>query len=261
MNRIAAFAYGAIAYALFLATFLYAIGFVANVVVPKSIDSGPAAPPVAALAINLALLSLFAVQHSGMARQGFKKWWTRIIPEPIERSTFVLATCLVLGLLFWQWRPMTSVVWDVPCVTGKLFLHAVSGFGWLMVLVATFLINHFDLFGLRQVFLHLRSRAAAPVEFRTPWLYRLVRHPLYLGFLLAFWSTPHMSVGHLLFAMVTTGYILVAIQLEERDLVRHFGSAYAEYRERVPMLLPRPARGCPFGHGAPVGQEAARPPA
>lgn len=236
--RPTAFAYGLGAYALFLATFLYAVGFVANGIVPKSIDSGKPAPFGEALLINSLLLGIFAVQHSGMAREGFKRWWTRIVPPVLERSTYVLASCAALGLLYWQWRPIGGVVWSVESLYGRLALWTLCAVGWLIVLSATFLINHFDLFGLRQVYLYLTRRTAPPVGFRTPGLYRFVRHPLYLGFIVAFWSTPVMSAGHLVFAIATTAYILIAIQLEERDLIRHLGQAYIEYRRDVPMLLP-----------------------
>jgi methanethiol S-methyltransferase len=249
MGRVWSFTYGLVVYGFFLAVFCYAIGFVGNVAVPRSIDSGAAVPLPQALLVNLGLLSLFAVQHSGMARKGFKRWWTRIIPAPVERSTYVLLASLVLGLLFWQWRALPELVWSVEHPLGRLLLWGLFGSGWSLVLLSTFLINHFDLFGLRQVYRHLRDQPAEPVGFRMPWLYRFVRHPLYLGFIVAFWSTPQMSVGHLVFAAVTTAYILVAIQLEERDLLHDHGAAYAVYRRQVPMLMPRSTGGCPVLHG------------
>jgi methanethiol S-methyltransferase len=232
-------------YAIFFATFLYTIGFLGNVAVPKTIDSGEAGPLGVAIAIDLVLLGLFGVQHSVMARRGFKEWWTRIVPRPIERSTYVLASSLVLILLFWQWRPLPQEIFSLRGPIGVGLAFGAFALGWVVVLYSTFLINHFDLFGLRQVFLHLRSRPAAPLSFKTPSLYRLVRHPLYVGWLLCFWATPTMTVGRVLFAAVTTGYILIAIRFEERDLVAAHGAEYERYRERTPMIVPRvrPARG------------------
>jgi protein-S-isoprenylcysteine O-methyltransferase Ste14 len=241
-SRITAFLYGVVCYLAFFATFLYAIGFIGNLVVPKSIDSGPHRPFTYALAVNAALLGLFAVQHSLMARQWFKRAWTRIVPAPVERSTYVLFSSLSLLLMFWKWEPMGRVIWNVESDAGKLVLLTLYATGWLTVLVATFLINHFDLFGLRQVWLHLRGIPYSPLPFRTPFLYRLVRHPLYVGWLLVFWSAPLMTVAHLVFAIATTAYILLAIQFEERDLIRMHGE-YAEYRRRVPMILPFGSRG------------------
>src|SRR5215471_373825 len=236
-SRITVFVYGALCYLAFFATFLYAIGFIGNFGVPKSIDSGPHRPFTYALAVNAALLGLFAVQHSLMARQWFKRAWTRIVPPPAERSTYVLFSSLALLLLFWKWEPMGRVIWNVESNAGQLLLYVLYATGWLTVLVTTFLINHFDLFGLRQVWFHLQGVPYTPLRFRTPGPYRIVRHPLYVGWLLVFWSAPLMTLAHLVFAIATTGYILLAIQFEERDLIRSHAE-YAEYRHRVPMIVP-----------------------
>jgi protein-S-isoprenylcysteine O-methyltransferase Ste14 len=237
MQRVLVFIYGVVAYALFFATFLYAIGFVGNLFVPKAIDSAPQVPFIQALLVNLGLLGLFAVQHSLMARPFFKRWLTRFIPQAAERSTFVVASSLALIALFAFWQPMGGLIWSIENPQAQILLHVLFAFGWLLVLVSTFLINHFDLFGLRQVWLNLHKKPYTQLRFGTPVLYRLVRHPLYLGFILGFWATPVMTVAHLVFALATTGYILIAIQLEEHDLMNAHPE-YAEYRRKVPMLIP-----------------------
>lgn len=242
MSRVLAAAYGAVCYLIFLATFLYAIAFVGDFLVPRTVDQGPAAGFGAALLINVGLLGLFAVQHSLMARPAFKRVWTRFVPEAIERSTYVLFTNAALILLYWQWRPILAPVWSVTSPMAAGVLQAVFWLGWGVVLASTFMISHFELFGLRQVWLNLSGQAAAPPVFRTPLLYGFVRHPIYLGFILAFWATPVMTGGHLLFALATTAYILIAIQLEERDLIGIFGDSYRAYRQKVSMLIPLPPR-------------------
>jgi methanethiol S-methyltransferase len=245
MSRLLALSYGVVCYAVFFATFLYAVGFVAGIGVPKHIDSGVPGDFATALLVDVALLGLFALQHSGMARPGFKRWWTRIVPEPLERSTYVLLSSLVLILLFWLWHPLPQTIWHVDDGIARWALHGLSAMGWLLVLTGTFLINHFHLFGLQQVWHYSRGRVAdrdvPPFVVRA--FYRIVRHPLMLGFLVAFWATPTMSAGHLLFALATTGYILIAVKfLEERDLVAIYGDIYRDYQRRVPMLLPLPRR-------------------
>jgi methanethiol S-methyltransferase len=242
MARVMALLYGLVCYVMFFGTFLYAIGFVSGLFGPTALDAAPSTPPARALVIDAALLALFAIQHSVMARQGFKKAWTRLVPRPVERSTFVLFASLALLLLFWQWRPIGGVVWDVGGGPARLAVQALALAGWLIVLVSTFLIDHADLFGLRQVALYFRGQAYRPPDFRATGFYRYVRHPIYFGFLVAFWAAPTMTLAHLLFAAATTGYILVAIQLEERDLLQFHGSAYEAYRKRVSMLVPRSPR-------------------
>jgi methanethiol S-methyltransferase len=238
MMRNLGFVYGVGAYGLFLATFLYAIAFVGNIGVPHALDGRTVGPWLQSVLIDLGLLGLFAVQHSGMARVGFKKWLTRFVSPVIERSTFVVASSLALLLLITEWRPLGGVIWSVGSAAARIALYGGFALGWGLVLITTFLINHFELFGLQQVWRNLRRRPQSNPPFVTPWLYRFVRHPLYVGFLLAFWCTPTMTAAHLLFAVMTTAYILIAIQLEERDLVRAHPE-YASYREQVPMLIPR----------------------
>lgn len=238
MKRFLVFGYGVIVYAIFLATLLYAVGFIGNLLVPKSIDAGNEGPLAEALLIDLALLAIFALQHSGMARQGVKNILTKIIPEPMERSTYVLFSSLALLLIFWQWRPIGGVIWEVENQLGQIMMDVLYSSGWVLVLLTTFLIDHFDLFGMRQVTLYLRRKPYRKPSFMTPGPYRHIRHPLYLGWLCVFWATPIMTAAHLVFAVATTIYILIAIQLEERDLIKTHGRAYANYRQRVPMLLP-----------------------
>ena len=245
LTRWTVFLFGVFSYVLFLASFLYAIGFVGNLVVPKTIDSGLAGPASEALLVDVLLLLAFAIPHSVMARAGFKRWWTRVVPESLERSTYVLVSSLLLLLLFWGWRPILGVVWQTENAIAVAVLWALFWLGWALVLYSSFAIDHFDLFGLRQVRLRFRGVEYAPVPFEQPWLYTIVRHPLMLGFLLAFWAAPTLTQGHLLFSLATTGYILVGIVLEERDLVRAHGPSYVIYTREVRMLLPirrRPSR-------------------
>ena len=237
MKRWLIFLYGVACYAIAFVTLLYAIGFVGNLWVPKSIDSSPRLPHGLALLMDGVLLGLFAIQHSVMARPGFKRWWTRIVPQEAERSTYILFASIALVIMFVYWEPLGGSVWDVHSPLAQQLLYGGFAFGWFLVFLSTFLINHFDLFGLRQIWLQLLGKPYRPLPFKTPMLYRIVRHPLYVGLLLAFWSTPIMTLTHLVFAIATTAYILIAIQLEERDLLAEHPE-YARYRKRVPMLVP-----------------------
>ncbi len=237
--RIVTVLYGLLSYVLFVAVFLYLVGFVTDVAVPRSIDRAGDAPVAVAVAVDIGLLTLFAVQHTVMARPGFKKWWTRFVPAPIERSTYMLLTSAVLALTFWQWRAIDTVIWDVESAPARAAVTTLGGVGWVTVLASTFMIDHFDLFGIRQVVDNLRSKSAPEASFREVLLYRVVRHPLLLGFLIAFWTAPTMTAGHLLFTVTMTVYIFIAVRFEERDLVDALGEPYRRYRDRVPMLLPR----------------------
>lgn len=254
MTRILFFAYGVVCYVIFFATFLYAIGFIGNFGVPTTLDGPASGSLLAALAVNAGLLGLFAVQHSVMARRWFKRRWTRIVPWPIERSTYVLLSSAALILLFREWRPMGVEIWSVQSQTAVVTLYALFAAGWMLVLVSTFLIDHFDLFGLRQVWLHLRGRPYTAHAFVTPGPYRLVRHPLYVGWLLVFWMAPTMTLAHLVFSIATTAYILVAIRFEEQDLVREHGEVYEAYRRRVPMLIPAAGQGRQANQPTPAGR-------
>ncbi len=238
MGRLIALLYGLAAYLVFFLTFLYAIGFVEGRWVPKTIDTGTVVPMTEALIVNILLMSLFAVQHSVMARRQFKEWWTQYVPKSVERSTYVLFASLALVVLFWQWRPMPDVMWQIVDPSTAMAITGLSFVGWFLVLTSTFLINHFELFGVHQVVNNLAGRSMSEPRFKTPVLYKLVRHPIYLGFIIAFWAAPVMTVGHALFAAVTTTYIFVGIWLEERDLIELFGDEYRRYKERVGMLVP-----------------------
>lgn len=239
MSRILALLYGVVCYAIFFATFLYLIGFVGNLVVPQSIDVGPAATTANALLINISLILLFGVQHTVMARPEFKQHWTKVIPKSIERSTYVLITSAILILLFWLWRPMTAVVWDLQMAATQAIMWAIFFGGILLVLLSTFVIDHFDLFGLRQVWLNYKQRTYTHPGFKVTFFYKFVRHPLYVGWIMFFWGAPRMTTGHLLLAVGMTAYMLIAIRYEERDLVRFLGDDYVSYREKVPMLIPK----------------------
>ena len=239
MGRYIGFLYGVVSYGIFFVTFLYLIGFLANFIVPKGIDTGAGAPFAIAFAINVGLMALFGLQHSVMARPGFKAAWTKVVPESLERSTYVLLSSVALIVLYWLWQPMTDVVWEARAPWLVTLLWALFGLGFGLVLISTFVINHFDLFGLRQVFLRLLGKPYTDIPFQVRFMYRLVRHPLYVGWFLAFWGTPRMTVGHLLFAIGMSGYILIAVRHEERDLVKLLGQDYIEYRKRVPMFVPR----------------------
>lgn len=239
MNRKLAFAYGVACYATFFGTFLYAIGFLGNFLVPTSIDSAPAGPWTQALLIDSLLLGLFAVQHSVMARPAFKDWWAKFVPRPIERSTYVLFSSLALILAFAFWQPLGGTVWNVENATGRFALYSLYGMGWLIVLLSSFLINHFDLFGLRQVWLYLKGKDYTPLPFKTPGAYKIIRHPLYVGWFICFWATPTMTVSHLVFALLSSGYILAALPFEEGDLKQALGEPYRRYSESVPRFIPR----------------------
>jgi protein-S-isoprenylcysteine O-methyltransferase Ste14 len=242
MNRILALAFGVVCYGVFFVSFLYLVGFLGKFVVPKHIDSGEPGPPAVALAVNVLLMALFGAQHSVMARRGFKAWWTRYIPRPVERSVYVLLTAVCLILIYWLWQPMLGTVWSIENPTGRLAVQGLFLAGFGLVLVTTFLIDHFDLFGLRQVYLHARGQEYTAKSFKNPGPYKLIRHPLYVGWFITFWATPDMTVGHLLFAVGMSGYILLAIPHEERDLIHFLGDEYRRYREKTPMLLPIPRR-------------------